>query len=511
MRYFRQKFREILGESLSAVLPVVVIVLIVCFSIARVSPGILMEFLIGAGLLVIGMMFFSVGADLSMSMMGERIGSCMTKTKKLWAILGIGFILGVIITMSEPDLQVLAGQVPSIPNNVLIGAVSVGVGVFLVVALLRMLFGIPFAPIMIVSYLIIFALTAFVSLEFSAIAFDSGGVTTGPMTVPFIMAMGVGISRVRNDRHAADDSFGLMALCSIGPVLAVLILGIVYHPDGGNYALSEIEEAADSVQLARLFTSSIPQYMKEIAGSMFPIVLVFAIFQVLALRMAKKPLLKIVIGLIYTYIGLVLFLTGANVGFVPAGSFLGATIGSMENPWIIVPIGMIIGYFIVMAEPAVYILMKQVEELTDGAISGNAMKLSLCIGVAVSVGLSLVRMLLGISVLWFLIPGYALALIMSFFVPKMFVTVAFDSGGVASGSMTAAFLLPLAEGLCLAIDGRGVQDSFGVIAMVAMIPLITIQGMGLLYRFKGAKAVEPEPAGAVSCLEQYDTFDIIDL
>ena len=511
MRYFRQKFKEILSESLSAVLPVVVIVLLVCFTIARVSPGILMEFLIGAGLLVIGMMFFSVGADLSMSAMGERIGSCMMKTRKLWAMLGIGFVLGVIVTMSEPDLQVLAGQVPSIPNAVLIGAVSVGVGVFLVIALLRMLFGIPFAPIMIVSYLIIFVLTAFVSEEFSAVAFDSGGVTTGPMTVPFIMAMGVGISRVRNDRHAADDSFGLMALCSIGPILAVLILGIVYHPDGGNYALSEIVEPSDSVHLAQLFTSSLPQYMGEIAGAVLPIVLVFAVFQIFALKMEKKALLKIVIGLVYTYIGLVLFLTGANVGFVPAGSFLGATIGAMENPWIIVPIGMIIGYFIVMAEPAVYILMKQVEELTDGAISGNAMKLSLCLGVAVSVGLALIRVLLGISVLWFLIPGYALALIMSFFVPKMFVTVAFDSGGVASGSMTAAFLLPLAEGLCLAIGGNGVQDSFGMVAMVAMIPLITIQGMGLLYRIRGTRPAALAPEGAVSCLDQYGTYDIIDL
>ena len=326
----------------------------------------------------------------------------------------------------------------------------------------------------------------FVPKGFLAVAFDSGGVTTGPMTVPFIMALGVGISSIRNDKHAGNDSFGLVSLCSIGPILAVLILGMVYSTEG-NYTTTAITEVSDSVELGKLFWYEIPKYLKEIALSLLPIVVFFGVFQIFAPKMNKKSLMKICVGLVYTYIGLVLFLTGANVGFIPAGNYLGSVLASLSFRWIIVPIGMIIGYFIVKAEPAVYVLMHQVEELTSGSISGKSMQISLSVGVAVSVGLSMIRVLTGISILYFLIPGYGIALILTLFVPKIFTAIAFDSGGVASGPMTATFLLPLAQGACLAVGGNIVTDAFGVVAMVAMTPLITLQILGVIYRIKDSR------------------------
>ncbi len=512
MRLYKPKLQEKLEEAFKAVLPVVGIVLLLCFSVAPVPPGIVMEFLVGAVFLIVGMMFFTLGAELSMTPMGEQVGRSMTRSRKLWVMVALGFILGFVITISEPDLQVLAGQVPAIPSQVLILSVACGVGVFLVVALVRMLFGIALAPMLIFLYLLALGLAFLIPEDFLAVAFDSGGVTTGPMTVPFIMAMGVGISSIRNDKHASDDSFGLVALCSVGPILAVLLLGIIFRPENSNYAVAQHIEADNSVVLRQMFTSSIPHYMKEIAISMFPILVFFAVFQVISLKMDRRSLGRILVGLVYTYVGLVVFLAGANIGFMPAGSFLGQTLAGLKEKWIIVPVGMMIGYFIVLAEPAVYVLMKQVEELTDGAVSGTAMKLSLSVGVAVSIGLAMTRVMTGISIFWYLIPGYGLALILTFLVPRIFTAIAFDSGGVASGPMTAAFLLPFAMGACQAVGGNLVRDAFGVVAMVAMTPLITIQALGLLYQFQTKRAaIQGQLAQTDNGLEIYGDYDIIEL
>ena len=484
MNLYRTKLSEKLKESLEAVVPIIAIVLILSFTIAPVPPGILMAFIIGAILLVVGMMFFTLGAEMSMTPMGERIGTRIAQSKRLPVIIGLCFVLGFIITISEPDLQVLAGQVPSVSNMTLILAVAVGVGIFLVAAVLRMLFSKPLSYMLLIFYPVVFILTFFVSKDFLAIAFDSGGVTTGPMTVPFIMALGIGFSAVRSDKYAETDSFGLVSLCSIGPVLAVLLLGIIYHPQGGSYSETVIPDAETSVALWKLFESGIPHYMKEIGGSLLPIILFFTFFQVVSLKLKKKKVLKIVVGILYTYIGLVLFLTGVNVGFMPAGNYLGYQIATLPYRWVLIPIGMLMGWFIVQAEPAVHVLNKQVEEITSGAIPGRAMSTSLSIGVAMSIGLSMVRVLTGISIFWLLIPGYLAAIIMSFFTPKIFTAIAFDSGGVASGPMTATFLLPFAMGACDAIGGSIITDAFGVVAMVAMTPLITIQMLGLLYQYR---------------------------
>ena len=508
---YRSKLNEKLQESLAAVLPILAIVLILSFTIAPLPTSVLMAFLFGAVLLVVGMMFFSLGAELAMSPMGERVGACITKTRRAGIMLTLGFLLGFLITISEPDLQVLANQVQAVPNMVLIVTVAVGVGLFLCFAMLRMLLSVPLNTMLVGFYIVVFVLAMFVPKDFLAVAFDSGGVTTGPMTVPFIMAMGVGVSAIRSDKHSANDSFGLVALCSIGPILAVLILSLIFHPDGGSYTAVVIPEIGDSAALWQLFFVAFPTYFKEIAVSLLPIAAFFAVFDLVSLHLERKQLIRIGVGLAYTYLGLVIFLTGVNVGFMPAGNYLGSVIAGLSCNWILIPIGMLIGYFIVMAEPAVYVLMRQVEELTDGAIPGSAMKHSLSIGVAVSVGLAMIRVLTGISIFYLLVPGYAVAIALSFFVPKLFTAIAFDSGGVASGPMATTFLLPFAMGACSAVGGNIVTDAFGVVAMVAMTPLITIQGLGLIYRLRtkhGAVAPAPAVSGDAFAL---DDLAIIDL
>ncbi len=501
MKIWNPKLQHKFKEALGAVLPIIGIVLVLSFSIAPITPSVLLCFLMGAVMVIVGMMFFTLGAEMSMTPMGEKVGARMTQTKNVWMIAGLSFVLGIIITISEPDLQVLAELVPAVPNMVLILAVALGVGIFLVVALLRMLFGIALSHLLVIFYIIVFALVAFVPSDFRAIAFDSGGVTTGPMTVPFIMALGVGVSAIRNDRHAADDSFGLVALCSIGPILAVMILGMIFKPSESSVEVLKALEVADSVELWELFAHGIPKYIEEIAVSLLPIIIFFGLFQIFALKLDKRKLLKIGVGLLYTYIGLVLFLAGANVGFMPAGNYLGKVLGEGMFKYLLIPIGALIGFFIVKAEPAVYVLNHQVEELTDGAISAKAMGVSLSVGVSASVALAMVRVLTGLPILYFLIPGYVIAIGLSFYVPKIFTAIAFDSGGVASGPMTATFLLPLAQGACIAVGGDLAADAFGVVAMVAMTPLITIQVLGVVYQLKQKRSRAALEGYAYAALE----------
>ena len=340
---YRSKLNEKLQESLAAVLPILAIVLILSFTIAPLPTSVLMAFLFGAVLLVVGMMFFSLGAELAMSPMGERVGACITKTRRVGIMLTLGFLLGFLITISEPDLQVLANQVQAVPNMVLIVTVAVGVGLFLCFAMLRMLLSVPLNTMLVGFYIVVFVLAMFVPKDFLAVAFDSGGVTTGPMTVPFIMAMGVGVSAIRSDKHSANDSFGLVALCSIGPILAVLILSLIFRPDGGSYTPVVIPEIGDSAALWQLFFVAFPTYFKEIAVSLLPIAAFFAVFDLVSLHLERKQLIRIGVGLAYTYLGLVIFLTGVNVGFMPAGNYLGSVIAGLSCNWIIIPIGMLIG------------------------------------------------------------------------------------------------------------------------------------------------------------------------
>ena len=464
---------------MASVLPITAIVFLLSVTIAPLEPGTLVLFLFGAVLLVIGMGFFTLGVDMSMLPMGEGVGAVLSGKKRLLIPVLLYFLLGVLSTMAEPDLTVLANQISAIPNMVLILTVAVGVGLFLVVATLRVRWGVPLRRLLLLFYGVVFLLAAFAPANFIPVSFDSGGVTTGPITVPFIMALGLGVASSRSDKNAASDSFGLVALCSIGPILSVLLLGIVYQPDKAEQQLAAIPEVADTAAAARYFVHGFPEYFKEVAAALLPIALVFALFQLFTRKFRRGQLLRIVSGFAYTYLGLVLFLCGVNVGFMPAGSLLGATVAGSAACWLLVPIGMLIGFYIVKAEPAVAVLTKQVEEVSNGSISQRAMGNALSIGVCVSVGLAMVRVLTGLNIMWLLVPGYAVSLGLTFFVPSIFTGIAFDSGGVASGPMTATFLLPFAMGACSAVGGDLMTDAFGIVAMVAMTPLVTIQVMGL--------------------------------
>ena len=357
-------------------------------------------------------------------------------------------------------------------------------GIFLVIAFLRIIFKINLSYLLFGFYLLIFVLTRFIPSDFWAIAFDSGGVTTGPITVPFILALGVGASSIMNSRSNENDGFGLVALCSIGPIITVLLLGMLYNIDSASTTTYTIETFSNSIEIFKNFTNNLPTYLYEVALAISPILIFFLIFQFFVFKLNKKEFTRIILGSIYTYVGLVLFLVGVNVGFLPVGYLLGKEIAIIENNWLIVPIGMLIGYFIVIAEPAVIILIKQISELTDGAIPEKAVKFNLSLSMALAVGLSMIRIIKGISIMHFLVPGYIIAILLSFITPKIFTSIAFDSGGVATGPITTTFLIPFSIGLCTALGGNILTDAFGVVAMIALIPLISVQISGLIYKIK---------------------------
>lgn len=484
--------QEKVQESLSSVLPITAIVLIISITVAPLTIGTMMLFLFGAILLILGMGLFTLGVDMSMIPMGDGIGVQISKSRRIFLTLMVCFVLGVVITIAEPDLQVLAEQLPSVPNMTLILVVALGVGFFLVVSQVRMILGIPLSYTLLFFYAIVFILTFFVPDTFIPAAFDSGGVTTGPITVPFIMALGIGLAAIRSDKDSSSDSFGLIALCSIGPILAVMILGMILPDVNSSYTRIVIPEVSTTKEAAALFLHEIPDYIAEVAVALLPIVAIFALFQLLFRRFQPHQLGRMLVGLIYTYIGLVSFLVGVNVGFMPAGATIGASIASSETKWLLVPIGALTGYFIVRAEPAVQVLAHQVEKVTNGSITQKVINSSLAIGMAISVGLAMLRILTGISILWILIPGYVIALVMTFFVPQLFTGVAFDSGGVASGPMTTTFLLPFAMGACEAIGGNVLTDAFGIVALVAMTPLCTIQLLGLYGNWKSHRIMRAE-------------------
>ena len=438
--HLNKQLKEKTKESMASVLPITAIVFLLSITIAPLDPGTLVLFLFGAILLIGGMGLFTLGVDMSMTPMGEGVGLELSRCRRLVIPVLVYFVLGVLTTVAEPDLQVLAEQVPSIENLVLILTVAVGVGIFLVIAFLRVRMGIPLRRLLVFFYIIVFILAFFTPANFVPVSFDSGGVTTGPITVPFIMALGVGIASSRSDKNSASDSFGLVALCSIGPILSVLLLGILYRPEEAVYASSPLPDVSTTLDAALYFRDAFPAYFEEVATALLPIAGMFAAFQILSRRFRGNQLLRIGAGLIYTYLGLVLFLCGVNVGFMPAGQTIGATVAASEERWMLVPIGMLIGYYIVKAEPAVAVLTKQVEEVSNGSISHKAMGHALSIGVCVSVGLAMVRVLTGLNIFYLLIPGYVISLGLAFFVPSIFTGIAFDSGGVASGPMTATFV-----------------------------------------------------------------------
>ncbi len=478
------QLKEKIMESLSAVLPITAIVLVLSLFLVPLDVGTMMMFLFGAVLLIFGMSMFQLGAEMAMSPLGEGIGASVSKTRKVPLIAIISLLMGFIITIAEPDLWVLGDQVPAIDDIVLILTVAIGVGIFLSIAALRIVLKIDLSWLLMGFYAVMIIFSFFIPAGFRPVAYDSGGVTTGPITVPFIMAMGVGLTAVRSDKDSSSDSFGLVALSSVGPILAVMLLGCIYKPSN-SYTPDTLPTVDTMMDVGGQFAHGLPDYFGEVVIALLPIIAVFIIFQIFSRRYQRRQIFRILFGFIYTYLGLVLFLCGVNIGFAPVGTRLGEELAT-KAPWLLVPIGMLIGYFIVKAEPAIQILNKQVQSITNGAVSAGAMNRCLQIGVAVALGLSMLRIILGFSILYIVIPGYIIALVMSRIVPKMFVGIAFDSGGVASGPMTSTFLLPLCIGACATLSGYEsvMTDAFGAVALVALTPLISVQIMGIAYKIK---------------------------
>ena len=501
----KELLKQKISESVSSVLPITAIVLLLSFTnIAPMPAGMLILFLLGAVMLIVGMGFFSLGTDLSMMPLGTETGRSISETRSLPIAILICFIIGFAVTVAEPDLQVLAKQFTAVPDLTIVLTVAIGVGIFLMISVLRKVFHIPLHFTLIFFYIIVFGISFFVEPAFLPVSFDAGGVTTGPITVPFIIALGIGVASSQQE-DAEENSFGLVALCSIGPILTMLFMGLCLTSGEVKPPDFFIPEITDSNQVGRAFAAGLPEYIKEVTLGLSPVMVFFVLFQLITKKLHKRTIIKSIIGTIYTFIGLVLFLTGVNVGFMPVGNFIGKLLAELEFKWILIPLGMLMGYSIVVAEPAVHVLNKQVEEITNGAVPSKAMMLSLSIGVAISVGLSMVRILTGISIYWIIIPGYTIAILLSFLIPKVFTAIAFDSGGVASGPMTATFLLPFIMGACESVGGNILTDAFGVVALVAMTPLITIQFLGLIYNRKVKIATDITPNEA-----PYITDEIIE-
>lgn len=476
-----KELRSKIWEALLSALPVTLIVYLLALTpIVDLSAGEVWAFTAGAVLLVVGIGLFNLGADLAMTPMGAQVGAGLSRQRKLGLLLFVSFTLGLLITVAEPDLQVLAGQVSAVMNGtVLTVAVGAGVGAFLVAAVLKIVFQKPLSQILMLCYMMLFALALLLVVRGNEallpMAFDSGGVTTGPITVPFLMALGVGISSVLGDRRSRENSFGVVSLCSVGPVLAVLILGIFTQKEL-TYPVPDYSVGED---LVGSLLSTAASTAKEVGIALGLIVVFFLVCQALFLHLSRKKLRQIGVGVAFTYVGLVLFLTGVNVGFMPVGYHLGVSL-AQAGPGYLVAFGLVVGVLVVLAEPAIHVLNVQVEDVTGGLVSRKSMLAGLCVGVGASVALSMARIVFDFSLVYYLIPGYIVALALSLFVPPVYTAIAFDSGGVASGPMTSGFILPFAVGACVQLQGADavLRDAFGVVAMVAMTPLITIQLLG---------------------------------
>ena len=503
-----KELRAKILEALVSTLPITAIVYILALTpLVDLNRWELLTFTVGAVLLVLGIGLFNLGADLAMTPMGTHVGSGLSRQKKLGLLLGVCFVLGMLITIAEPDLQVLANQVSAVMNGtLLIYSVGFGVGAFLIVAILKIIFRKSLSHILMLFYMLLFALALLLTTNGNEallpMAFDSGGVTTGPITVPFIMALGVGISAVLGDRKSKDNSFGLVALCSVGPILAVLLLGI-FSTNDLTYAIPDYSVSTD---VTGTFYHAALHTCEEVAVALGLIVLFFLICQVLFLKLSFRHLKKIALGVIFTYIGLVMFLTGVNVGFMPVGYKLGYELAQF-SPGLLVAFGLLAGVLVVLAEPAIHVLNSQVEDVTGGLVTKKSMMIGLCVGVGGALTLSMIRIIFDFSLIYYVIPGYFISLALSLFVPPVYTGIAFDSGGVASGPMTSGFILPFAVGACISLQGPDavLRDAFGVVALVAMAPLITIQLLG----FRGILAEKRNERRAMKRILDADDQQII--
>jgi len=484
-----EKFKEVLF----AVLPITLIVLFLNFTLTPLEPQLLIRFVIGATLIILGLSIFLFGVDIGISPIGHLMGANLAKTNKIGIIILAGLLLGFFISMAEPDLHILAGQVDAVTSGAvtrlsIIIVVSIGIAAMMTLGLIRIIYNIPLYKILTVLYVIILALSLFTPSQFLAIAFDASGATTGAMTVPFILALALGVSALKKDSKASEkDSFGLVAITSTGAIIAVMLMSLITKNQG--LAGSVIKEETSTSSLISPFLQQLPTLSGEIFLALLPLLIVFLMSHKLFFDLSSRKFKKILKGLIYTFIGLVLFLTGVNAGFMDVGSTLGSAIASLDNPAVLIITGFILGLVTILAEPAVYVLTNQIEDVTSGYVKRKVVLSALAIGVGLAVALSVLRVIVPGLQLWhYLLPGYCIAVIMTYFTPKLFVGIAFDAGGVASGPMTATFILAFVQGAASSTAGANVlTDGFGMIAMVALTPLITLQLLGLIFKIKSRK------------------------
>lgn len=479
-----------LKEALFSILPVTITILILHFTLTPLETEVVGKFILGAGLMIIGISLFLLGSDISITPIGEQISEVLVKSNKLWLILLGGGFFGFIVTVAEPDLHILADQVRTITgghfdSKLLILLVSSGVGAFVSFGIFRILKNIRLNRFMTVVYLIILALGFFTQPDFLAIAFDASGNTTGAVSVPFILALAVGISAMtRSNEIEENDGFGMLGIASAGAIIAVMLQGILNATGPISGSLPTAKIAADSLWQS-IFTA-IAESGRETFFVLMPILAIYVVIDLIWIKQPLYKLKRVFIGSAYTYLGFVIFLTGINIGFLEASRQVGYQIAAFEKPWLLVLVGMVFGIITIPAEPSVHVLTSQVEENTAGSIKSFRVMLTLCMGVATAVGMSMLRISFSGLQLWhILLPGMVIAIILSYIVPDIFVGIAYDSGGVAAGTMTSVFILPFAQGAAEFIPGANIlSDSFGIIALVAMTPLIAVQLLGLIYKLK---------------------------
>lgn len=476
-----ENFIKSFKETALAIIPICTIVTIAAIFF-NIDTSVIISFIISSCLLIFGISLFTFGADISMMLIGEKLGEKLIKSKNIIFILLVVLAIGIAITIAEPDLRVLAEQIPSIPTSTLILTVSVGVGLMLMVATLKILFKINLRTILIICYALVFSLLFFVPSSFIPIAFDSSGVTTGPVSVPFILALGIGFTSLRTDSNVKSDTFGLIALCSIGPKIMVLILGMLFNTSSSGYDTSIYE---NNLPLIVQYVDNFLECFKSVFISISPIIVLFIIFKLLAKdTFDKKNTKKVILGFTATFLGLCLFLTGVEVGFMEMGFLMGQDFINLKHFGLLTIFMILIAFLVVFAEPAIKILTDEVEEVTEGSVTSKVIRITISLGVSFMVFLALFRLFNNLSITYFLIIGYLLAIILSFFTPKMFTAIAFDAGGSVTGPLTATFMLPLVIGACLAFGGNIMTEAFGLIAFVALSPLLTVQILGIIFKIK---------------------------
>lgn len=484
-----EKFREVL----MAVLPITIIVAILNYSLTPLGTHLFLRFLAGAVLIVVGLSIFLLGVDIGITPIGNQMGSSIAKTNRLWIVVVAGLILGFAISVAEPDLHILAQQVESITSGniekiTIVIVVSAGIAIMLSLGFVRIVFNMALNRILTALYLLVFLLACFTPGEFLAISFDASGATTGAVTVPFILALAVGVSALKKDSKASEiDSFGMVAIASAGAIIAVMIMGIVSKTERLTGTLPVPESSSLSIMAP--FAQKLVVVSGEVLMALLPVVLIFAVFQKVSFKLSHRSVRRIAAGLIFAFAGLVLFLTGVNGGFMEVGSLIGKKLAMLDSSLYLVSVGFILGLVTVLAEPAVYVLTHQVEDVTSGYVRRSLVMGTLSLGVGTAVALAMINILSpGISLWHFLLPGYIISIAMSYYVPRLFVGIAFDSGGVASGPMTATFVLAFAQGAADAVENASVlADGFGVIAMVALTPIIALQLLGAVFKMKSKK------------------------